>query len=392
MPETLKILFVLENYHPNIGGVETLFKNLNDKLQDKDATTCVLTNRLSNHHPYFERTGTCSIYRFRFFNRYLFTALAFLPVLKLAPGFDLVHTTSYNAALPAFLGAKLSRKKVIVTFHEVWGNLWFALPHMALPAKILHFLFEWFLLRLPFDQFIAVSAFTARKLKENGVPTHKIKLVHNGIDYADFSLGNSVGSGSEMTGSKTSEFTYTYFGRLGISKGLDILLEAATIFSQQVPRSKLKLILPLYPLSFLKKIKTQVQALGLQQHVAFLHELPFDELKSELLASHCVVIPSYSEGFCFAAAECSALGVPIVSSGRGALPEVVSGRFLHLEKLDANSLASALVKASRGDWKHVPLKKFELNRTLEQYLSLYRELTSKKNWKDQTRSESAIPE
>lgn len=377
MDKPLKILFVLENYFPNIGGVETLFRSLNERLQAEGVFTTVITNRLSSEHPSQEKNERSSIHRYRFHNRYLFTALAIFPIIRQAAKADIVHTTSYNAALPAFLGAKLSKKKVIVTFHEVWGDLWFALPHMPLPSKILHFLFEWCLLRLPFDHFVAVSEFTARKLMENGVPKHKIKVVHNGIDYADFNVGNSVGSGSALPGSEAVEFTYTYFGRLGISKGLDILLEAATIFHQQVPKSKLKLILPFHPVSFLKKIKNQVKALGLQQHVFFLHELPFEELKSQLLASHCVVIPSYSEGFCFAAAECCALGVPVVSSGRGALPEVVSGHFLQLERLDANSLASALAKASRGEWEHVPLKKFELNKTLEQYLSLYRELTTR---------------
>ncbi|MEY3368163.1 MAG: hypothetical protein RI973_1318 [Bacteroidota bacterium] len=377
MAKSLKILFVLENFYPNIGGVETLFKNLNDHLNRQGIQTLVLTNRLSAEHPFLEQSGGSQIYRYRFMNRYLFTALAFLPVLKLARNCDLVHTTSYNAALPALLGAKLTNKKVVVTFHEVWGKLWFELPHLSFLSKMLHFLFEWFLLKLPFDQFVAVSEFTARRLMENGVPVHKIKVVYNGIDYGEFNdAANSVGSDLIKPDSKKDAFIYTYFGRLGISKGLDVLLGAAAALQKEIPDSKLKLILPLTPTSFLSRIKKQIQELGLQLHTELLHELPFDRLKSELLASDCVVIPSYSEGFCFAAAECAALGVPVVSSGRGALREVVSGSFLHLSQLDANSLASALTKASKGEWEQTPLKKFELGKTLESYLSLYRDLTT----------------
>ena len=87
--------------------------------------------------------------------------------------------------------------------------------------------------------------------------------------------------------------------------------------------------------------------------------------------SHCVVIPSYSEGFCFAAAETIALGTPVISSGKGALKEVVSGKFIEMESFDKQDLFSALEKAYHGAWTSKPIKHFELKTTVKNYLALY---------------------
>lgn len=364
----LRVLFVLENYFPNIGGVETLFKSLAEQLEGQGCQVTVVTTRLSQNDPAMEATGNLRIFRYRFFNRYLFTVFAFFPALFHARHCDLVHTTSYNAAWPAYLAAKLLGKKLLITFHEVWGRLWFELPFMGRMAKWGHFLFEQLLLRLRFDFFVGVSNSTVRRLLAAGVEPSRVRMIYNGIDYQDFNLSEPLQMGS------MGRFTYTYFGRLGISKGLDLLLEAACLFYQKHPQSRLKLIVPTSPAPFLKQLLRDISDKGLSGHVTVLHHLPFEQLKTELAVSNCVVIPSYSEGFCFAAAESAALGVPIVSSGRAALPEVVSGRFIEMENLSAAAICSALEKARVGEWRHTPIQKFELKDTITAYLQLYGEI------------------
>jgi len=123
----MKILFVLENHYPKIGGVETLFKDLTDVLAEEGHTITVLTNRSpsenlkakESYHP------NLTIIRKTLYNRYLFTFFAWIPAFFLARKHDFIHTTSYNAALPAYIAGFLSRKKTIITFHEVWAKMWF---------------------------------------------------------------------------------------------------------------------------------------------------------------------------------------------------------------------------------------------------------------------------
>jgi glycosyltransferase involved in cell wall biosynthesis len=363
------VLFVLENYYPNIGGVEKLFKSLAESLSGQGHQVTIITTRLSKNDPATETSGNIHIRRYSFLNRYFFTLFALFPVLRHARRCDLVHTTSYNAALPAYLAARLLRKKIVVTFHEVWAGLWFQLPYMGSFAKRLHYLFEQMLLRLGFDCFVGVSSSTSDSLLRAGVPASRVKTIYNGIDYQEFTIKKDP-----VPLSSAAHFTYTYFGRLGMSKGLDILLAAARLFCQKHPRSRLKLILPKDPPAFLAIILENIKENGLEGHASVLHHLTFEQLQAELLASDCAVIPSYSEGFCFAAAECAALGVPIVSSGRAALKEVVSGRFIELESLSPAALVDALEKARVGEWQHRPVRQFELKDTVAEYLELYHQL------------------
>jgi len=361
----MKIVFVLENYFPNIGGVESLFKSLVDALSKEGHEITIVTSRITPASPLKEKKGTITIRRMPFNNRYLFTFLGFFYALPYIRQCDLVHTTSYNAAIPAFFAAKFFRKKVIITFHEVWGELWDKLPYMGRVGKITHSIFEQFLLKLPFNHFVGVSKSTSINLVKAGVKKEKISTIYNGIDYTEFQ------DTTVRAIKKQKKFTYTYFGRLGISKGLDLLMEAIPTIKSKYPDSQINLIVPKVPASFLEKIETFIQQQKLSQYILLKHHLSFEALKKEIKASHCVVIPSYSEGFCFAAVETIALGTPVISSDQTALKEVVCGQFIKMDNLSVNSLVSAMEKAKQGQWEQTPIKKFELKETIKQYTQLY---------------------
>ena len=102
--------------------------------------------------------------------------------------------------------------------------------------------------------------------------------------------------------------------------------------------------------------------------------VPHKNLKKEIRASHCVVIPSYSEGFCFAAVETIALGTPLISSDQTALKEVVCGQFIKMDHFSVDGLVSAMEKAKQGQWEKTPVKKFELKETIKQYTQLYEQV------------------
>ncbi|MCB0630659.1 MAG: glycosyltransferase family 4 protein [Saprospiraceae bacterium] len=363
----MRLLFVLENYYPNIGGVETLFKQLIGQLVAAGHECTVITSLLQPEHPRQEQKDGLTIIRIPVPNRYLFTLYALWPVLRNVRSCDLVQTTSYNAALPAFIGAVLFRRKVVITFHEAWGRLWFRLPFMSRFSQLAHYLFEQLLLRLPFDLFIAVSQSTAGHLAREGVPAKRIKTIYNGLDYSEFMDRLDTETVNEI-------FTYTYFGRLGISKGLDVLLNAAHILKERSVDFRLQLITPLEPEPLLAQIKKLTDEYGLKSRTIWHHHLSFTALKQVLLASDCVVIPSYSEGFCYAAAEAVALGVPVISSSQGALPEVVSGQHIFMKSFSAEALAESMYAATNGEWETRPLRRFELSETVKAYIQTYKGL------------------
>lgn len=363
----MRILFILEHFHPYVGGAEQLFWVLSTSLAKAGHEVAVVTTLFREGLPEEEEIEGIHIHRVRCANRFLFSAMSLPMASRLAKSYDLLHTTSYNAALPAWIAAKLQRKPVLITFHEVWGRLWWRLPYASFLQRLAFYSWEQLLLRLSFDRFIAVSDYTRRAFRQHGIPDRRSLRIYNGLDYADFEAWRHQ---------PPERFTYTYFGRLGMSKGLDLLLPAAAQMAKHHPDSRLKLIIPTYPETMFQLIMGKLEALGLNEHVQLRHNLTREQLFTEITQSSCVAIPSYSEGFCFVAAESVAMGVPIVSSQRGALAEVVGGKYISVKEQSAEAWAAALKQAYRGKWQERPAPKFTLDDSVQQYIDLYQKITS----------------
>ncbi|MEN8223774.1 MAG: glycosyltransferase family 4 protein [Bacteroidota bacterium] len=362
----MKILFILELYYPNIGGIEKLFKSLAEELVVQGHDVRVITTRFRNDLPAREELKGVNIKRLKLSSRFLFTFFGVWGMLKEARKADIIHTTSFNAAFPARIAGWLTRKKVIITFHEAWGKLWFKLPYASLISKILYFLYEKLILHFGFHKYIAVSDYTAESLIKLGVRKNKVLRIYNGLEYSEYDASAYI---------PPDNFVFTYFGRLGISKGIDHILEAAPGILKQYQAAHLKMIIPKNPSSFLNRVTNALGKLP-EERYTLLHHLDTDQLQKELQHSSCVLIPSYSEGFCYAAAESIALGIPIISSGKGALTEVVCGKHIIMDSFDDKGLMEALQKAHRGEWFTSPVKQFHFTHTMEQYLKLYKKLGS----------------
>lgn len=361
----MKILFVLEHFHPYIGGVETLFYELTTSLVRQGHQVAVVTTKYHHLLPRTEIIKGVEIHRISCRNRFLFSFISIPAVTKLAGQFDLIQTTSYNAALPAWIAGKFKSKPIVITFHEVWGPLWQKLPFIQPHLRILFRTWEWFILKLPFDRIIAVSDATRTSLSRNGISEKKLARIYNGIDYEQF---------SSFSWEPPQTFTATYFGRLGASKGLDILLSAMGKFCRNHPDAILKMIIPRYPAAFFQEIIHLIQHNGLESHICLIHDLSKKDLYKEISRSSCIVIPSHSEGFCFVAAEATALGIPIVSSQKMALEEVVGGKMVTIDPLSVDGLNFALEKALNQAWTNVPPRTFDLQDAVSHYEDIYKEL------------------
>jgi len=358
----VKILFVLEYYYPHIGGVEKLFKLLCEQLAMNGHEVTVLTNRYKCNLPKREIIKGVEVRRLSFYNRYFFTFFSLPIVWSYAGKCNAIHTTSYNAAFPAYFAARLRKKPVYITFHEAWGKLWFRLPFISRVSAFLFYHYERFILHLPFSKFIAVSDFTAGSLIEQGVEPDKVVRIYNGIEYENL---------PDIPRVEKKGFAFSYFGRLGPSKGLDLLMPAAMRFLKSHPDARLKLIVPREKNRILLFVKQSIEQSGLEDQIDLLHELKRDELFREIAQSKWAVTPSYSEGFCFAAAETIALGTPLISSDQGALKEVVSGKFIKMDALTSDSLLDALQKAYEEKWSVTEIKSFSLSDCINRYLKFY---------------------
>jgi glycosyltransferase involved in cell wall biosynthesis len=361
----MKVLFVVEHFYPYVGGAEELFLNLSLSLVKNGIDVEIITTRHDKTLAKREEYNGIKIRRVHCYNRFLFTVFSFPYVLKRARKADVIHTASYNSAPVSFLAGFFLRKKVVITFHEVWGKLWLQLPFTSKWLLMCFYYYEKFILKLPFHKYIAVSDATKKALIKNGIQEEKIVRIYNGVNYPELK-GYSF--------QPTDKFTFCYFGRLGISKGLDILLNATKKFIAENRDSTLKLILPDYPQNLYRKILNLIQENNLNDKIILLQNLSREKLLQEISTTNCVVIPSWSEGFCFVAAESAGIGIPIISSGKGSLPEVVSGKYILMEQMNATSLYNALEQAKKNNWVSKPLIYFSREETISHYLRLYNSL------------------
>jgi glycosyltransferase involved in cell wall biosynthesis len=88
----------------------------------------------------------------------------------------------------------------------------------------------------------------------------------------------------------------------------------------------------------------RVEALNLNEHVRFLHDVPDADLPSLYNAASLLVTPSFYEGFGLPALEAMSCGTPVVVADRASLPEVVGEAGLLVNPDDPADIAQALAR------------------------------------------------
>lgn len=371
----MKILFVLEYYPPHTGGAETIFRNLCERLVKRGHDVSVVTCQL-NHTEEFEALNGVKVYRIKVSkkgDRYWFAFLSIPRVYQLAREVDLIHTTTYTGAPPAWLCSRLRGRKCLITVLEVFGSSWKDLPGMNwFLAKLYQFL-ERLILSLPFDKYVCISRYTGDCLKQLGIKDKKLEVNYCGIDDDLVHPQGINGEGIREKLRLKNSFVYMYYGRPGISKGVEYLLQAIPLISEKIPNSTALLILASHPRARYENLKRMLKALDIEDKIVLLDPVPRSELPSYIAASDCVVVPSLSEGFGFSAAEACALGKPVVASNVGSLPEVVSGNYVLVEPRNPSAIAEGVERVYRGETQKGEKILFSWDECVEKYLEIYDE-------------------
>ncbi len=372
----MNILFILEYYFPNVGGAEIVFKNLAERLVRKGHSVSIVTCKLPGTERYEEINGV-KVYRVKVpqkGDRYWFTLLSLLRAFKVAKKCDIIHTTTYTGAVPSYITSMIYRKKTVITVHEVFGSMWKNLSRMNWISANSHKLLERGILSLPFDKYVCVSCYTRNSLRLYGIKDAKLKVIYNGIDTNLFDPQKYDGTKIRKRLKLGKEFVYLFYGRPGISKGVEYLVEAVLLIKKTIPNSKLMLILSKKPKEGYDQIIQLIKRLGLEQDIILLDSVPTPELPCYIKASDCVVVPSLSEGFGFSAAESCAMNKSVVATNVGALPEVVYGNYVLVEPRNPQEI----FKAINLVYKKKSLQKekmiFDWDKNVDEYLKVYEEV------------------
>ena len=382
----MKILFICENYLPHYGGAEVVFKNLAEHYTKKQHTSTVLTHQLKDTKKQ-ETINNVTIHRIpSFFSRYIFTFAAIPKAIKLAKQHDIIQTTTFNGAFPAWLAAKLTRKPVVLTVHEVWINRWHDITGFGKLKSTLHDILERCIYFLPFDHYICVSNTTKSDLLKHkpNIDQTKITTIYNGMDY-EFWNPKTI-SEKDITQLKEKhnlkdKYVCLAYGRPGISKGFEYLIHAFPQIKKEIPNAHLTLLLgsvDKYQQKY-QELLTLINKNSLENQSTILTSVPHQELKTYLKTANCIVVPSVAEGFGYTAVEANPLGIPTLISDAGSLPEVISGKYHTFESKNITDLAEKAILISKNKHWQKPLKHFSWDDSVEKYLQIYQNIKEKNN-------------
>jgi len=143
-------------------------------------------------------------------------------------------------------------------------------------------------------------------------------------------------------------FRAGYIGRLVAEKGIDTLIHAAALLSAQKGKRGFQVVIigggPLESV-----LRQQVEGLGLQERVLFVPPMPTTQIAGELARLDALVLPSrttpvWKEQLGRVLLEAMAVGVPVIGSDSGAIPEVIGDAGLIFPEGDGAALADRLAQ------------------------------------------------
>ncbi len=368
----MKILFILDLYKPHIWWVEILFENVINWLVEQWHKIKILTSKFTKELSEYEQLDTgVEIYRVGH-NRYDFMVYCLRQWVKLAHWADVIHTTTYNSAIPASIIGRIAHKKVVLTVHEIFGKL----RYRFVWRKGFFFkCFESLIFLFHFDKYICVSNYTKNSIRIHfWLPDHRLVTVYNGIDYTHrdknkFKENDILAVRKQYHIEKN--YIWLFFWRPWISKGLLYFVKALPDVIKHIPTFKAILIVSESPNNKADDVRAFISHHHLQDHIVWIPGMKYSELGNYILASDVVVVPSLVEWFGFSAAETCALWQQLVVTNVASLTEVVSGKINFVEPSNEHDIAQKIIDFYQWKYQSIAEKKFSRKDNVEKTVRIY---------------------
>ena len=376
------ILYLLDYYLPHAWGVETVFEQIISRSVEKGYQVIVLTSLYDPKLKKLEKENNLKIirtgrWRKSFIRSGFWTGRKLLKREKI----DFIHTSTYWGAIPASLLGMLFKKKVLITVHEIFGQLW--KQYKPWRSARIYQVFEWLIFQLPYSIYHCVSLYTLNSLRiAYWIADEKLRLVYNWVDHNFWDRSKVLTDEKNIIREKYQLWTYfslLYFWHTGISKGIDTLLEAVPDLLAQ--SENLQLIFNFIPAQRDTEIKTRLFSLleklppEAAKRVKTYNGLPKSELRALVSQVDGVIAPSLSEGFWSVHTETLALGTPLITTAISSLPEVTGGKTIMMRPWDKASLLSAVQKLKESEYESHPEKFFDWEKQYAEIELLYQNMS-----------------
>ena len=316
----MRIAYVCSYYPwpPSFGGVETIVRTVASALAKKGHKVYVITT------PFDVTTG-------KQVSDYGAEEKDGVTIFKLRPGKirvgyarfikglrevieridpDIVHAHNLHPHLfQLALWRKNHRYKLIAELHYPVIELDFLVQKLAMPFALLGLK----AVSKNIDAFIAHTELEKSWLESIGIASEKIAIIR--FPAIPSKLLNFKADVDIMG-------DVLYLGRIVPRKGIHILIKALSIVKQRIPNIRATIAGSADP-QYLKKLKKLVKELGLENNVTFLGPVEEEKKYHVIKAHRILVLPSLKDLHPIVLLEAQALGVPVIASRVGAIPEIV---------------------------------------------------------------------
>lgn len=197
------------------------------------------------------------------------------------------------------------------------------------------------------SRIITVSDFVKERVSTIQ-PDDKIKTVLNGIDLTLFSPQNSSLISREKIGFTKEDFIVVYSGRINKDKGISELIDAL-LQLKALPKIKLMVMGSSFfdnaynEDTFICSLKEKAKSID--EKIIFTGFIPYNNVPNYLQLADIAVLPSmWEEPFGLTVVEAMAMGLPLITTRSGGIPEICKGIATIVEKSNiVNNLSIAIL-------------------------------------------------
>ena len=245
--------------------------------------------------------------------------------------FDVIDVDSIPY-FPLFAGrivCGLRRKRMVATWHEVWGKTYWQ-SYLGRLAPISAFT-ERLAAHMP-TEIVAYSQQTTNRLVDELGVTAPISTIELGVDLATIR--------AEERSTLRSDILFA--GRLLTNKNVDLLLRAVVLMKEDRPDICCRIIGEGPERARLESLRIE---LGLERNVSFHDFFPGSEIYGAMKSATVLALPSTREGFGLVVLEANSCGLPVVTvdhPDNAARHLITAGQNGFVAKADAASLAELL--------------------------------------------------
>jgi len=194
------------------------------------------------------------------------------------------------------------------------------------------------------SQVVVISHCVKRELQDTyGVPPEKIAVVHPAVDHDAFRP--DIPAERRLAVRRKYDLNGEYLFSLSTlepRKNFSRLLEAYALLPEGV-RKRFALVVAGGQGWKNEDIYATLRRLGLESRIKFLGYVPEEDRAPLMGEAELFVLPSLYEGFGLPVLEAMACGIPVVTSARGALPEVGGDAVVYADPLRPESIADGIL-------------------------------------------------